>query len=166
MFIELYLGGEMSCVKVREGHCFPPRGGKSFSQLRSNFPFSGAEERARELEPEQLVAVGGAGVDHPGLQTAHGVGEGGAVGKGCAGYLQRNPGGERHGTGNDQQGAAGAQVQGGGKLEKFLALRVMATDENRNRQWQSFPHSTLFCCSPAGHALPWILYAKHLSLAP
>lgn len=154
MLIRLRLGVDISWGKVWEGHCFPLRGGKSFSQLRSNFPFSGAEKRAGKLEPEQLVAVGRAGVNHPGLQPAYGAGEGDAVRKGGAGHFQRNPGGERQDTGYDQQGAARAQVQGGAKLKEFLALRVMATDENRNRQGQSFPHSTLFCCSPSGHAFP------------
>jgi hypothetical protein len=144
----------MTWEKVREGHHFPMRGGKSFSQLRTNFPSGGAEKRAGKLESKQLVAVGRAGMNHAGLQPAHGMGEGVAVRKWRAGHLQRNPCGKRQSPGDGEQNAARAQVEGGGKLEEFLALLVTATDEDRNRQGQSFPHSTVFRCSRAGHTFP------------
>lgn len=51
-----------------------------------------------------------------------------------AGYFQRNPSGERQGAGHGQQNPSRAQIQSGGKFEKFLAPLIAASDKYRNRQ--------------------------------
>jgi len=96
-------------------------------------------------------------MDHPGLQSAYCPWQVIHIGKGRAGHFQRNPGGERQGAGYGQQNSPRAEVQSGGKLKEFLASLIAATDEYRYGQRQSFPISTLFCHSPAGHAFPWLL---------
>lgn len=71
-------------------------------------------------------------MDDAGLEAAHDAGEGDGIGKGGAGHFQRNPGGKRQGTGNCQQDATRAQVEGSSKFQEFLALVVTAADEDRN----------------------------------
>ncbi len=96
-------------------------------------------------------------MDHPGLQAADCPRQFIHIRKGRAGHFQRNPGGERQGAGDGQQNSPRAQVQRGGKFKEFLASLIAATDKYWYGQRQSFPISTLFCHSPAGHAFPWLL---------
>lgn len=138
---------------------------KSFSQRRSNFPSRRAEQGAGELHAHQLVAVGGTNVDYTRLQAAHGAGYLGGVGEGGTGYFQGNPGGERQSTGYGQQNAAGAQVQCGGKFEKFFAPIISGPHKHRNSQGQSFPISSVFHNSFAGHGFVG-LANKPFSVAP
>ncbi len=124
----------MTHKRVRKDLSFPLWGGKSFSQRRSNFPSGGAQQRAGELQANQLMAIGKTGVHHARLQAAYGSGEVSGVGKRGAGHFQRNPGGERQGAGQRQEHAARAEVQSCGKFKKFLAPLILAANENRDGQ--------------------------------
>jgi hypothetical protein len=123
--------------------------GKMFSQSRSNFPCTGTaggrwgDQGVGELEAYQMISVG---VVHPqssGSQIAGRLGQGACDRQRRAGNLQQNLLGERQRAAYSDQGAAGGDVERGGKLQEFLAFFVTAAYKNRDGDGKPRPLAAL-----------------------
>ena len=129
---------------------------KRLSHQRSEFPSARAEgiaaglivgtdkQGAGEFQSDQMVTLL---VGYPyglGAQSPASFGKRTDCAQGRAGDLQHNLRRTRQGAAEGDQGAARPDIEGGGKLKKFLTFIVAATNKDGDRQGQAYPFAT-FC---------------------
>lgn len=124
--------------------------GKMFSHCRSNFPWAGAtrgrlgDQGMRELEPDQVIAIGVGYAQSSGAQITGGLGQRTGNRQRGAGDLQQNLRGERQRTAHRDQGSARRDVQRRGKLKQLFAFFVTATNKHRYGNGETRPLSALW----------------------
>ncbi len=109
----------------------------------SNFPFGLVVQWLMKLEAEEVAALSMCDPDEAGLQAADRLWRHRSGGQWRYRNFQREIAGARQAATGGQQNAAGADVESGGKLKKFLPLIVDAAHENRNRQGEALMLTSL-----------------------